>query len=170
MMIFSSKEKKFVLGIVISFVLLFVFLQVYTCITTKVCVASLVESVARKEAVITFPQGIVHAEVVDTKESRERGLSGRKGLEEHEGMLFDFGQPGRFGFWMKDMLFPIDMIWINSDGIVVHIERNISPDTYQQNPPKTFVNVPPASYVLEIGANESEKYGIYLGTKAVIAK
>lgn len=86
-------------------------------------------------------------------------------------MLFVFDVPGKYGFWMKDMRFPIDMVWISQDGTVVHIEREVSPSTYFDfNPPKTFVNTPDAKYVLEMASGTSEKYGLYLGTKVGIGE
>src|SRR3989338_5701660 len=54
----------------------------------------------------------VRVTVADTPESRERGLSGRDGLASDEGMLFVFQNDGYHTFWMKDMLFSIDIIWL----------------------------------------------------------
>jgi uncharacterized membrane protein (UPF0127 family) len=143
----------------------------YRCGLQKSCGSSAIEHVVRGGKVITFPQGKVYAEVADTAASREQGLSGRKGLSDDEGMLFVFDTPGRYGFWMKDMLFSIDMVWINQDGVVVHLERNVSPDTYFKfNPPATFINGPEAKYVLELASGASEKYGVYLGTKVKIGE
>ena len=48
-----------------------------------------------------------------TDEEKARGLSGRESLDEDEGMLFVFDVPGNYGFWMKDMNFAIDIIWLN---------------------------------------------------------
>ena len=67
---------------------------------------------------------------------------------------------------MKDMLFSLDILWINNDGVVVEVERNITPTTY----PKTFINSSAATYVLEINAGEAEKRGLYIGSKVRIEK
>lgn len=67
------------------------------------------------------------AEVADTSASRRLGLGNRDSLCADCAMLFRFGAPGRYGFWMKGMRFPLDIAWIQ-DGRIVHIERNVSPD------------------------------------------
>ena len=63
-------------------------------------------------------------EVRDTEEGRSRGLSGREKLGEDEGMLFVFDQPGIYGFWMKEMKFPLDFIWIR-DNVVTEVRENV---------------------------------------------
>jgi len=50
-----------------------------------------------------------------TPETQEKGLSGRSGLKDDEGMLFVFEKPDKYSFWMKDMNFPIDIIWMGED-------------------------------------------------------
>lgn len=162
----TSKEKRWIVYFLIVVALCFVTLFSYKCITTKVCKPMFLENIVRSNAEISFPAGKIIALVADTTESREEGLSGRSGLKDGEGMLFDFGMPGKFGFWMKDMLFPIDMIWINSDGVIVNIVENALPEDY----PATYINTPPATYVLEIGANKSREYGLFLGSKLKIIK
>lgn len=90
----------------------------------------------------------------------EQGLSGRKSLGENEAMLFVFSEEGRHGFWMKDMNFPIDIIWIN-DGKIVYIKRN-APIPISLKP-EIYEPTEPAKYVLEISAGLSEKYGFMEG-------
>ncbi|OGJ37504.1 MAG: hypothetical protein A2383_00575 [Candidatus Pacebacteria bacterium RIFOXYB1_FULL_39_46] len=88
-------------------------------------------------------------EVVNTPESRNRGLSGRERLET-DGMLFVFDRPQIIGFWMKEMKFPIDIIWLNNNSIV-GLERNIqppSPDILDEQLEK-FLSPQPANMVLE---------------------
>lgn len=68
----------------------------------------------------------LQAEVVNTPFSITNGLSGRARLENIDGMLFVFDQPAIRTFWMKDMLFAIDIIWINDDH-VVGVERDVQP-------------------------------------------
>lgn len=143
----------------------------YRCAIQKTCRVGTLEKAVRSEASVQLPLGTIYAEVVDTPASRAQGLSGRRGLGEKEGMLFIFDHPGRYGFWMKDMLFPIDIIWINTDGVVVHVERNVSPSSYAvTNPPQTFINEPDARYVLEVAAGQADKLGAHLGTGVKIAR
>lgn len=162
----SRKEKSGAVYFLLVIILCFVALYGYKCNSTKVCRPMFLENIVRDKAVITFQNGKIEALVADTKESREEGLSGRSSLSDGEGMLFDFGISGKFGFWMKDMLFPIDMIWINSNGVIVNIAENALPIDY----PKIYINNPPASYVLEIGANKSREYGLFIGSKVNIGK
>jgi uncharacterized protein len=83
--------------------------------------------------------------IADSPREWERGLSGRKSLKSDEGMLFVFPEPTTPAFWMKDMRFAIDIIWLDENKKIVDIERNISPDTY----PKKFSPPVPVRYVLE---------------------
>ncbi len=66
-------------------------------------------------------------EIAATDLERARGLGGRDSLCETCGMLFVFGQPGWHAFWMKDMRFPIDIVWMLGDR-VVFVARDASPD------------------------------------------
>ncbi len=159
----GRKQKEIVVAGAILFFL--IFLYGYQCGWNKVCGVGSVERIVRSGKEVALPQGSVYAEVVDTPQSRAKGLSGRASLADDEGMLFIFEHPGKYGFWMKDMLFPIDMIWISENGTVMHIERNVSPESYLQNPPKTFINKADAKYVLELAAGRAEKMGVYLGVK-----
>lgn len=84
-------------------------------------------------------------EVVDTPETRSKGLSGHKPLQNNEGMLFVFEKPGFYGFWMKDMTFAIDILWLDEDFKVVDAWLNASPGSY----PKTYTPKNKAKYVLE---------------------
>lgn len=98
-----------------------------------------------------------------TPEQRVQGLSGRQSLAANTGLLFEFDSEGEHGIWMKDMLFSIDIIWIDSAKSIVHIEEDISPDTY----PTTFTNPVPALYVFEINAGDVNRLNIELGDEVV---
>ncbi len=102
---------------------------------------------------------IIRVEIADTPEERERGLSGKGGLAEDEGMLFVFDSDGRYAFWMKDMKFAIDILWISHDGAIVHIEKGVAPETY----PHTFAPRREARYVVELPAGFVEKHDVHVG-------
>ena len=106
------------------------------------------------------PKGVIHIEIADTDASREQGLSDRASLPSDNGMLFVFDTPGQYGFWMKDMHFPLDMVWINADKTVVGVTKDLLPSTY----PSIFPPPSPISYVLEINAGSAETFGIIKGT------
>lgn len=96
--------------------------------------------------------------VADTVKRREQGLSGSTVLKKNEGMLFSFYEPNFYGFWMKDMKFPVDIIYI-SGAVVVDIKENVLPDSY----PETFFGKLPYDKVVELNAGESKKNGIAAG-------
>lgn len=102
----------------------------------------------RSETVIRIGDREWRAEVAATGATRAKGLSDRDSICPDCAMLFRFGTEGSYGFWMKGMLFPIDIAWIRS-GTIVHIERDV---------PKDFRGVmtpePPADTVLETNAGD----------------
>jgi uncharacterized membrane protein (UPF0127 family) len=83
-------------------------------------------------------------------------------------MMFTFPQPGVYSFWMKDMKFSLDMIWLDSDNRVITIHENISPDTYLQNPPELFRPTKPASVVIEVPGGFAEKINLSVGDRLEI--
>ncbi len=103
-------------------------------------------------------------EIVATPAARERGLSGHAPLGAQEGMLFVFEKEDTYGFWMKDMLFPIDIIWINAEGEVVTVASRATPESY----PQVLYPSAPALYVLEVTAGFAEQHGIAEGSKLVL--
>lgn len=97
--------------------------------------------------------------VADTPARQAQGLSGRTTLGEREGLLFVFPQAGLYNFWMKDMLFPIDIIWIGEDRRVVDLTEDARPESY----PKTFTSRAPARYVLEVPAGTVRRENFAIG-------
>lgn len=91
-------------------------------------------------------------EIADDVAERTQGLSGREFLPNNTGLLFVFENPGVQRFWMKDMNFPIDIIWVDADLRVVDVTRNAQPDSF----PQTFSPTTPVLYVLEVNAGEAE--------------
>lgn len=114
-------------------------------------------------ATIISPQGVhIDVRVADTNKTMELGLSYFKSLPKKQGMLFVFPQVGIYSFWMKDMNFPIDIIWMDENFTVVDRFINVDPSSY----PKTYTPSTPAAYVLEIPANTADEYGFNKGTTA----
>ena len=108
--------------------------------------------------------GIVNllASLATTPESQSKGLAVKDSLSENEGMLFIFESPQKYSFWMKDMKFPIDIIWINSAGKIVHIEKNLSPCVLFLPCPSYAPN-DDSLYVLEVVSNFTNKFDINIG-------
>ncbi len=101
------------------------------------------------------------AEVADTNELRQTGLSGRLSLGDNQAMLFVFPSDGQNLFWMKDMLFSIDMIWLDSNKRIDYIAKDAAPESY----PKTFGPASQTRYVVEIQAGMSDELGLKIGDK-----
>ena len=100
-------------------------------------------------------------EIAHTPEARARGLGGRDGLCSECGMLFLFERTEPQGFWMKGMRFPLDIVWLQDD-LIVHVERNISPESQAVFRPET-----PANRVLEFNAGAMD--GVNVGDRAVFS-
>lgn len=108
----------------------------------------------------------ITAEVVRTPEGRAQGLSGREALEEGTGMLFVFDTPDVYSFWMYDMRFPIDIMWIES-GEVVDLWRDAQPPVEGEDIPR-YVPGAAAQYVLEVPAGFTKEYNVRIGSEIVI--
>lgn len=117
---------------------------------------------ARDEVVVLDSGRVIPVEVVDSDSARARGLSGRAMLAPETGMLFHFDDEGIYPFWMKDMKFPIDIVWIRN-GTVVDITENMQPPVVGQDIP-SYVPRVSADAVLELNAGEAQKFGIKIGS------
>lgn len=100
-------------------------------------------------------------EYATTTEAREQGLGGRTEIPENYGILFVFPKDDKYGFWMKDMLVPIDIFWLDNKGQVVFIAHDIATSTY----PNVFYPTEPARYVLETVAGFAREHSIATGTQ-----
>ena len=104
-------------------------------------------------------------ELAITGEQLARGLSGREFLPAGTGMLFIYQQEGNRTFWMPDMRFPLDMVWIGGNCEVADVTLNAPiplPGQSRNDLPRFSPNAP-ARYVLEINAGEFESQGINVG-------
>jgi hypothetical protein len=104
------------------------------------------------------------ADIADTPDKMNLGLGIRDNMTESQAMLFPFKQEGRQGFWMNGMKFPIDIIWINADKQVVHIEHSLPPCPNIVDCP---VHTPDqqAMYVLETTAGFSQRHNVTDGAQ-----
>ncbi len=119
----------------------------------------------RNDKTVVISKQALKAEVVTTKKEQSTGLSNRPCIEQDQVMMFVFEKPGQWAIWMKDMKFPIDVLWADANGNIVGVERNVQPSTY----PDSFTNKEKnAVYVIEMKANRSSELGIGLGTKVQI--
>lgn len=120
--------------------------------------------VERQTENIKFSNGaMINVEVADTPAEREKGLSGRQSLTEGSGMLFVFTAADNYSFWMKDMNFGLDFIWIKGN-IVMDITENVMP-VYGKSP-NVFKPSEKVDKVLEVNAGTAARLGIKVGDKA----
>ncbi len=108
-------------------------------------------------------KGTIYSVVAKNPTTREKGLSGYESLDDDKGMLFIFPTTLIAEFWMKDMNFPIDIVWINSDKKIVGVSSDVSPESY----PKTFSSPSKVQFVLEVNSGFAEKFGLATGTRVV---
>ena len=106
----------------------------------------------------------VSVEITNTDLLREQGLMYRNRLPQGRGMFFIFEEDGVYNFWMKNMRFALDIIWINKDHDVVDIRDNVPPCT--ESCP-SLVPKTQARYVLEVNSGFVRKNNIKIGDKAV---
>mgnify|MGYP000869960032 CR=1 FL=1 len=104
-------------------------------------------------------------EVVDTAETRARGLMYRQELAEDAGMLFDFLEERQVSFWMQNTFIPLDMIFIGADGLVKTIHVNARPHDTTSIPSRV-----PVRYVLEIPGGRSVEIGLEPGDRVEHAR
>jgi uncharacterized membrane protein (UPF0127 family) len=97
-------------------------------------------------------------ELVDTPESRARGLMFRQELAPDAGMLFDFREEKPVAFWMQNTFIPLDMLFIRADGTIARIHANARPlDT------TSIPSGEPVRFVLEIPGGRAAELGITAG-------
>ncbi|MEE9585406.1 MAG: DUF192 domain-containing protein [Nitrososphaerales archaeon] len=104
---------------------------------------------------------VIAVEIADEPDEMRRGLMFREPLPKDHGMLFVFDRAGVYSFWMKNVEFNLDIIWINDEGIVAHIERNVPP--CNETCP-SYRNDDPAKYVLEVNSGFADNIDLDEGS------
>lgn len=120
--------------------------------------------VAEQATTATFGGVSLSLDYALSEVAREQGLGGRENVPEGYGMLFVFPKDDEYGFWMKDMLVPIDIFWLDYKGQVVYIAEDVAPSTY----PSVFYPTAPARYVLETTAGFARANRITVGTSLLL--
>jgi uncharacterized membrane protein (UPF0127 family) len=106
--------------------------------------------------------------IADTPEEHSRGLSYRSKLEENTGMLFIFNEIGTKTFWMREMLFDIDIVWIDENQKVIGFQEKIDKASYNKESPnhsKLYNSPPKTKYVLELNSGDVKRLNILIGDK-----
>lgn len=118
---------------------------------------------------ITVKDTVVRVRLATTPKEQEHGLSGTTHLDSDEGMLFVFASKSQPAFWMKDMLIPLDFIWI-ADGKVIQLNKNVeapaagTPDSQL----KLIIPNQLVNYVLEVNTGFIDSHQIVVGDSVTI--
>lgn len=104
---------------------------------------------------------VIPVTVADTQALREQGLSGTSSLEKGTGKLFVFDTADAYGFWMKDMHYPLDIVWIDATWTVIGVAHDVTVESY----PAIVYPPAPVQYVLEVNAHEAVVDNLTVGTK-----
>lgn len=140
-------------------------------VSTLFLVAILVPSACRAVGCagdrLTIGERQVCVEIAESAEAIGRGLSWRDSLGENQGMLFIFQNSGHYAFWMKDMRFPLDFIWI-ADGSVVDLTENVPIPVGEPLP--MYRPRAPVNWVLEVNAGFAARNKIVIGDRVTLER
>lgn len=127
----------------------------FSCLVFFFVLSSL-EGGKKKFVKVFLPDGFaITAEVAISDEERQLGLMFREKLNPDQGMLFVFKDEDFHFFWMKNMKLSIDILWLDKEKRIVHIEHNVPP--CKKPPCASYSSKIPAMYVLEIKAGLADK-------------
>lgn len=105
----------------------------------------------------------LHLKIADTPELHARGLMNVEYLPPRHGMIFINKEPVVNLFWMKDTYIPLDMIFVDEDGMIANIHKNAKPlDEFNK-----ISSLVPVKYVIEINAGESDEMSLEIGDKMI---
>jgi uncharacterized membrane protein (UPF0127 family) len=130
-----------------------------TVVTPVTTTASATKSSATTSGRPLLAENGITYEVVTTPAEQQQGLSDRSTVPDNYGMLFVFPTDSEPGFWMKDMLVPLDMTWLTDSGTIVSINRDVLPSSY----PFAYYPPQPIKYVIETKAGFAAEKGWHVG-------
>ena len=110
---------------------------------------------------------VFELEIAATPEERARGLMHRESLPQDAGMLFIFSQESTLNFWMKNTLIPLDILYIDSMGVVVDIQTMETQIGAPTSELRTYPSAAPAQYALEINAGLAAALGFEVEDQAL---
>ena len=120
-----------------------------------------------RRAEVRFPKGrVLKAEIADTPERWARGYMFRREVGENDAMVFVFPEPSFHPFWMKNTLVPLDIIWMDDKGKIVHIEAGTPP--CKADPCPSYGPLRLVSSVLEVRAGTAAAEGLRTGDRLSI--
>ncbi len=123
-----------------------------------------VENMGQPTAILG--QTSISIEIANTEEACVQGLSGRPSLDRDKGILFAFNTTDKHCFWMKDMNFAIDILWIRDNGVVSQLAEKVTPASY----PERFCPQEAGRYVLEVAEGVAAENGVRAGSTIQIVR
>lgn len=151
-------RKRYVVGAILSLIVIYAGWKMTPAVTAEDATVALLPTITASIETQAGPKSFV-LEVADEPVELEVGLMHRKRMEEDHGMVFLFGRPARVvSFWMKNTLIPLDMLFIDENGIIVDIHHRAKPGDLTPITSKAAVIT-----VVEINGGLAEKYGIKPG-------
>ncbi|OGE31146.1 hypothetical protein A3C59_04030 [Candidatus Daviesbacteria bacterium RIFCSPHIGHO2_02_FULL_36_13] len=161
--------KKFIVQFILLIILIFGGLYYYSLTVKDGKIRSPFLPKPQTPASLVINDSTLKVLIADEASERSKGLGGRQSLATDEGMLFVYDKPGIHTFWMKDVSFPLDFIWINKD-TVIDITENVPPAAVGQSDeslPKyssSFEN----DKILEVSAGTVQRLSIKIGDTIVL--
>ena len=146
-------------------VLLWVFLAILGCSTSQDGLATDIPADESGAAIVSIGNATYSVDLAISPEERQQGLSGREQMGLDAGMLFVFEGERPLAFWMKEMHFPLDIIWIDAQCRLIEVAKEVPPPlpgTSNDEIPRVQSPLP-ARYVLEVNAGEVTREGLKPG-------
>lgn len=134
-------------------------LLISTTVILVVVVVLVVYVAKHSKTKVILGDTVITVGVADTPEAQMRGLGSQEKLKLNQGMLFVFSDGKPHGFWMKDMRFPIDIIWFDANNRIVYVKEGAEPASY----PEIFTPTVSTPLVLEVPAGFFAYHQLKLG-------
>lgn len=115
----------------------------------------------QKTTKVCYQSHCFEAELAKTKAEKRKGLKERKNLDKDKAMLFSYPQERKLSFWMKDVLIPLDIIWLSKNKEVIKIKHKAQP--CKSEPCPAFKPKAKSQYVLEIKGGRAKEIGLKKG-------
>lgn len=118
------------------------------------------------ETYLLINKSKINIEKAISNQEKTRGLSYRNSLSQDTGMLFVYETPQKYTFWMHEMRFPLDFIWIENNS-VADLHENIPHPALTNNIPETVTPKVPVRYILEVNGGWIKKHNIHVGDPVI---
>jgi len=156
-----KKDLAIIFGLFLLIVILLVFGQSFSSVSYLTTDQS--QKQMKKTTTILAKTLTINADIASKASDRKKGLSNKESLPLNQGMLFIFDTKGRYGIWMKDMKFAIDIIWIDENKNIVDIVSDAPPQPGKKDSELTIYKPRGDSlYVLEVNAGLANLHNLQI--------